>query len=182
MNLSNLIAALFFLLLAGCASSKDSVHQALQASDAVAPDKSRYDAQFLVEMTDARLMDFQEGRLAAHYGTTPAIRAYGRKMEHDQTVLLADLKRVAAETSVVLPKKVGAEKTGPLEDLRKLRGKKFDRTFISMITIDHRRDVEEFKKASTEISTVSQPVRDFAAAKLPLIQSHLDGAESLGKP
>jgi putative membrane protein len=176
------VLSLMLLFLVGCASSKDSVDQALKASDFAAPEKPRYDAQFLVEMTDARLMDYQEGKLAARRGTTKVIRAYGRKMERDQTVLLKEMTAIAKAEKVVLPEVIGSEKREALEDLEKLRGKEFDRKFISMISIDHRRDVAEFKKASERLSNVSPPVMDFATAKLPLIQSHLDQAEALSSP
>ena len=51
--------------------------------------------KFLIQMNDARLMDFQEGKLAEINGTTSSIKEYGILMIKDQTFLLAEIVKVA---------------------------------------------------------------------------------------
>ena len=57
-------------------------------------------------------------------------------------------------------------------------GKKFDKKFLKMIKIDHKRDVRQFTKA-TEFEDAE--TKKFATENLPLIQSHLDKALALLK-
>jgi len=134
--------------------------------------------KFLVEMTDARLMDREEGRLAAERGTTKDIRDYGSWMVNDQTVLLEKLKKLAAEEKVTLPEKISAEKSKALEKLKEKTGTDFDDKFLKMIKIDHKRDVRKFKKAA---GFDNANVSTFAKENLPTIEKHLSGVEAIKK-
>ena len=134
--------------------------------------------KFLVEMTDARLMDREEGRLAAERGTTKDIRDYGTWMVNDQTVLLEKLKKLAAVEKVTLPKKISAEKNDALKKLKEKTGPDFDDKFLGMIKIDHKRDVRKFREAAEFDNT---NVSTFAKENLPTIEKHLSGVEAIKK-
>ena len=133
---------------------------------------------FLTNMTDARLMDREEGREAAKKGTTQEIKNYGELMIEEQTYLLNELQQFAATKNITLPTKISEEKQNALNDLKEKSGIAFDKKFIKMIRIDHKRDVEKFKKASrcddTELSS-------FATEHLPMIESHLQKIEQFEK-
>lgn len=127
--------------------------------------------KFLLESSDARRMDREEGKLAAERGTTEEIRQYGTLMITDQTMLLAKLEALAEQKKVVLPTTISKKKTKGLHRLEAKHEKDFDKKFISMITIDHKRDVRIFKRAT---NSKDLQVKAFAVEYLPLIQSHLD--------
>ena len=138
---------------------------------------SEFDSvKFLREMADARMMDAAEGKLAAERGTTKEIRDYGNLMVKDQAMLLAEIKKVAAAKSVKLPASISEEKSKALKNLAEKQGKDFDRKFLNMIKIDHKRDVKEFKEA---IDSDNARVVIFAKKFLPTIQSHLEGVEKI---
>lgn len=132
--------------------------------------------KFLIESVDARMMDLEEGKLASERGTTPEIRNYGKLMIDDQTMLLEKIRELAKLKKVDLPSAISNRKMRGLKNLKKKSGKSFDKRFMYMITIDHKRDVRIFKKA-TEIEDVQ--VKAFAKEYLPLIQSHLDKIRSI---
>lgn len=164
---------------AGCASSApDSVADAKQINSAQRPAISKPAASFLVEMVDARLMDFEEGKQAAQRGSTPAIRDYGRLMMRDQTRLLSQLELLALAAQVTVPATISDDKREGLNDLIDADRDSFDQRFIRSMRIDHQRDVGAFKEAS-KLSDAA--VADFARRELPLIQSHLDGIEAIKK-
>ena len=131
---------------------------------------------FIVKMADARIMDREEGRLAASLASTKAIRDYGSLMVKDQELLLTKLKQLAASKNITLPNAISEEKSKYLMKLSTLRGEKFDRKFIKMIKTDHKRDVKKFKKATKFEDT---DTRKFAEENLPMIQKHLEGAKAL---
>ena len=131
---------------------------------------------FIVKMADARLMDREEGRLAASYGSTKAIRDYGSLMVKDQETLFAKLKQLAASKNITLPNAISEKKSKQLMKLSGFRGKKFDRNFLNMIKTDHKRDIKKFKKA-TEFEDVA--TKKFAVDNLPMIEQHLEGAKAL---
>jgi len=57
-----------------------------------------------------------------------------------------------------------------LENLLAKRGKDFDEEFTKMITIDHERDVSEFKKAS---KFKNPKIKELGYRYLHMIMSHL---------
>gem|GEM_PF-3994947 len=176
---SRFINGLAALVLAACATTgPDSVRDAEQVNASGGTRVSKDAAVFLVEMVDARLMDFEEGKLAAERGTRADVRDYGQLMMKDQTRLLAQLNALAAESGVAVPNTIGAAKRDGLKDLLKTDGEKFDKAFISSIRIDHERDVGEFRKA-TKFSDLA--VARFATETLPLIESHLAGIKQIDK-
>jgi putative membrane protein len=132
-------------------------------------------ADFLVKSADARMMDAQEGKLAAEKGTTKAVRDYGKLMMKDQSTLLKKIKGLAAKRNITLPSGISDKKDDGREDLSEESGEDFDEKFIKMMTIDHERDVKLFEKA-TEYDDAE--VSAFAKANLPIIQSHLDKIEA----
>lgn len=174
-----LLALLITAMAAGCAhSATDSVADAKQVNAAQPSAVSKPAATFLVEMVDARLMDFEEGRQAAQRGSTPAIRDYGRLMMREQTRLLGQLEVLALALQVTVPATISADKRDGLNNLIDADRDSFDKRFIKSMRIDHQRDVGKFKEAS-EFPDVT--VADFARRHLPLIQAHLDGIEAIKK-
>ncbi|MEO7523540.1 MAG: DUF4142 domain-containing protein, partial [Ferruginibacter sp.] len=54
------------------------------------------------------------------------------------------------------------------------KGSDFDKAYMDMMVKDHKKDIDEFKKASTELK--EDLYRTFAAKTLPVLQKHLDSA------
>jgi putative membrane protein len=131
---------------------------------------------FIVNMADARLMDREEGRLAAGYGSTQEIRDYGTLMVKDQETLYAELKQLAASKNITLPGSISEKKSKALEKLGTFRGKKFDRKFLKMMKIDHKRDVRRFEKATAFDDAATKA---FAQKYLSMIQRHLEAVKKL---
>jgi putative membrane protein len=162
------------LILMSCSSTTDSVAKAKEQTEAINPGLNEKDARFLIEMTDARMMDIQEGQLAVERGTKMEIRNYGTLMVEEQDQLLQEIKLIADAEKVVLPAQISADKAEALDKLKSLKGKKFDKKFISMISIDHERDAKEFKRVAENTSNdYSAIIKDFAAKRAPMILNHL---------
>ena len=143
-------------------------------------DKSENDKTqtFLIEMTDARLMDREEGRQALVKGTTQEIKNYGQLMIEDQTFLLKELQKFAAAKKIALPTVISDKKQKGLEKLKEKSGADFDKKFIKMICIDHKRDVRKFEKAA---KCDDSEVSAFASEHLPMIKSHLQKIKQIDK-
>lgn len=133
---------------------------------------------FIREMAEARLMDLEEGKTASQRSTTRALKDYGSLMVKDQTKMLEDLRKIAELKNVTIPSWLGPEKAQGLEDLKKVHGKSFDKKFIRMMTIDHKRDVQKFEKAT---QSGDADVQVFATKYLPVVQAHLDKIKTLKK-
>lgn len=127
-------------------------------------------------MVDARLMDYELGKLAAERGSQLGIRAYGQRMVLDQPPLLEQLNRLATASRVTVPVIIGADKREDYKELLTLESESFDTAFIASMRKAHRRDVSRFKQA---MLLPDPAVAAFAAAKLPVIESHLQGIENI---
>lgn len=179
-HLCTLLVCAGMLGLTGCAGSSttDSVVQAKRANDArfSNDEHMRKAASFLVEMTDARMMDAKEGEVAASRGVASDVKSYGTKMIHEQGVLLDEIRTLASEQGITLPQQISDEKSAGLKSLQAKSGKDLDSQFINMSCIDHKRDVKEFQQA-TNLS--SAHVSAYARRRLPTIQEHLDEIEKI---
>ena len=127
-------------------------------------------ANFLVQAADGRMMGRLEGQLAQKNGTTPAIKKYGTLMLHDQTVMLKSLQKLAAAKNVSLPHQISEKKASGRDELAAKTGSDFDKKFISMMEIDHKRDIKAFDQAT---GSDDPDVSAFAKKYLPMIQGHL---------
>lgn len=165
---------MIFALVACGPGENDSVRQAHEQNinSAISEDIS----EFMTQAADARMMNIEQAKLAIEKGTTPAIRQYGQLMITDQNQMLKDLRMLAASKNIVLPNSLSNKKADGLEDLREKNGEEFDEKFINMMTIDHRRDVDEFDDA-TELK--DDDVRRFAERYLPVVEAHLEQIQEL---
>jgi putative membrane protein len=133
-------------------------------------------SEFLTEAADARMMDLEQGKLAATRGTTSEIREYGEKMVKDQNIMLTELRRMAASKNIVLPISLSHKKADNLEDLKKKSGEAFDKQFIDMMRTDHKKDLDEFEDAT---DFKDPDVKQYATTYLPVIKSHLETIQAI---
>ena len=66
-----------------------------------------------------------------------------------------------------------------IESLRNKKGAAFDKAYMSMMVNDHKKDVNEFEKASKMCK--DQECLAWAGKTLPTLQMHLDSAQAINK-
>ena len=169
-----IVVFLLIRLITACNDpSHNSVENAKQTNDLKMKDSflDNRATDFLVKIADARMMGIKEGNEANQKGTTKDIIDYGSLMIREQSELLEQVNLIAKSKQVSLPNTLSQDKQDGLADLQKKSGRKFDKKFIRMMTIDHERDLKDFKKAT---KYDDPEVRSFAVKYLPMIQAHLD--------
>ena len=135
-------------------------------------------SEFLIESVDARLMDLEEGKVAMQRSTSKKLKEYGDLMMKDQSRMLDELKIIAERKQVKLPSNLSQEKAEGLAYLKKEHGESFDKKFIKMMILDHKRDVRKFEKAT---KSNDADIKLFATKYLPVVQSHLEKIRTLKK-
>lgn len=135
-----------------------------------------YIKEFIYQASEARIMDREEGKLAAQRGTSRALKDYGELMVKDQSNMLKDLTQIARSKKVEVASSLGESKTDGLSDLHQLHGESFDSKFIKMMILDHKRDVKKFQKATL---SKDPDVQVFATKYLPIVKSHLEKIQSI---
>ena len=134
------------------------------------------DQQFLINAAQAGLMEVEAARLAQEKASSNEIKEYARKLEQDHTKASEDLKKLAAQKNVDLPTDMGKH-AQMLEKVRAASGDEFDKKWMKMQVQHHKKDVSEFQKATNR--SMDSDVRNFATAKLPALQEHLNQAQQL---
>jgi putative membrane protein len=135
------------------------------------------DQHFLREAAMGNLAEIQAGQVAMQKGNTPAAKEFGRWMVTDHTLIGELMKMSLRGTGFTPPDSVTSEHQQMLTHLRSLSRAEFDRQYITGMVKDHQQDVALFREASTSAQTPA--VRDFATLVLPVIQQHLEEAQSL---
>jgi putative membrane protein len=134
--------------------------------------------EFVFDISEARLMDREEGRLAEQRATFRALKDYGALMVKDQTNMLKDLSLLATRKKLTVATVLGEQKTDGLSDLHQLHGKTFDKKFIKMMIIDHKRDIKKLEKATT---SKDADIQVFATKYLPVVQNHLAKIQAISE-
>ncbi|HMG93486.1 MAG TPA: DUF4142 domain-containing protein [Chryseolinea sp.] len=154
-------------------SGQDPVRNAYKKNEEKA-DKDLVDkdvAEFLVKAAEGRIMNINEGKLAVLKGSISEVRNYGQLMVRDQSSMLDEIKKVAAERNITLPDGVSDKKREGQMDLSEEAGKDFDEKFIKMMDTGLEYDIKLFEKAK---GIDDAGVTTFVEKYLPVIQSHLE--------
>lgn len=154
-------------------SAQDPVRNAIKQNEEKA-DRDLVDknvAEFLVKTTEGRLITIKEAKLGVLKGTTSEVRSYAQLLIKDQTSMLEEIKKIAADRDITLPDGVSDKMREGQMDLSEEAGKDFDAKFIKMIQTGLERDIKLLEKAN-EFS--DKGINDFAEKYIPAIQSHLE--------
>ena len=151
----------------------DSAKAANKEIKAVQPDASN----FALKAADGGMMEVELGKIAESNAANHRVRAFGEMMVRDHSQANDNLKSIAGSLNIVLPDSVSNDSKKEIDDLKKKKGKDFDKAYVKMMVEDHKKDIDEFRKCADNCSDSS--IKAFAAATLPVLQKHLDTAKRL---
>jgi putative membrane protein len=154
-----------------------------KTSDSTAAKGGLDDAAILGLLDNANKADSTGGALAVKKATNPDVKAFGQMMMSEHHAL-----RVSGEA---LAKKLGVTPKAPAKDpiapyaaaemnaLQKASKKDFDKTYIDNEVTVHQAVIDAANQAKASTSTPE--LKDLLQQALPVIQKHLDQAQSLQK-
>ena len=188
-----LFIALSFTVIACNNSAKDSVEKADSSNEAktdstnIKRDSSNKNgalgldestASFLVNVADVGMTEVELGRLAQDNASSKRVKEFARMMVMDHSKGNDELKTLAANKNVTLPKSIGEEHQKKIDDLKKKTGKDFDRAYMDMMEDGHESTVKDFE-GKTDNSDAD--VKAFVNKMLPTLRMHLDSAKAIKK-
>jgi putative membrane protein len=88
-------------------------------------------------------------------------------------------KNIAASQHVGLPIELDPKHKQTDTRLAALSGKEFDKAYMQLMVQNHTKAVSEFQKEAANAN--DDTVKQFAAATLPVLQSHLQEAQQIEK-
>jgi len=132
---------------------------------------STADRDFVLAAAQGGMTEVKLGELAAQKGTRDEVKAFGRLMVKDHTVINGDLKVLAAQKDVTLPGILDAEHQGIVDQLASLTGTAFDDAYVAGMIKDHEMDAKAFNAESA--ATKDADIKSFVDKSIPIVAEHL---------
>ncbi len=133
------------------------------------------DRHFMDAAAQGGMAEVELGQLAQENGQSQEVKDFGKKMVEDHTKANDQLKQLASQKGVSLPKSLDAKDKATKARLEKLKGTQFDQAYMKDMVTDHKKDVAEFQKESK--SAMDPDLKSWAGETLPVLQGHLKMAE-----
>lgn len=150
----------------------------LAASQALAAPSSS-DKTFAEKAAQGGVAEVQVGQLAQQKSASPQVKQFGQVLVNDHMKANQELQQIAQQENITLPSQPDPEDQKEGQKLQSLSGADFDRELVQNEIADHKKDIAEFQK---EAQSSSDPgLKDFAQRTIPVLQKHLQMAESLSK-
>ncbi|MFT3867523.1 MAG: DUF4142 domain-containing protein [Nibricoccus sp.] len=166
-----------FQLLAACAALVFSAATLSANESENRGQLSSHDYKFACEALEGGTMEVTLGQLAQQKATDQAVREFGQRMVTDHQKANQELTQLLSQKGATPPNAM-AKKSGKMTDkLQDEKGADFDKAYMKQMLKDHKKDVEEFQKASEKSDDAD--LRALAAKTLPTLQEHLTVAKSV---
>lgn len=135
------------------------------------------DSTFVKKAAQGGVAEVELGQLAVQKASNDEVKKFGQRMVDDHTKANDQLKQVAAEKQIEIPRTMTAKDKATKTRLDKLSGEKFDKAYMKDMVKDHQKDVSEFER---EAKMCKDPaVKSFAEQTLPTLKEHLQNAQQI---
>jgi putative membrane protein len=178
-----MIYLLFPACIAGfssCMSSKtDSKRMAMEENKNKFAKNMCGDTKFAVCAADAGMYEVKLAELAQTNASSPAVKQFAQTMVSEHSKSNSELKALAAEKKISLPSKLSDKSQKSYDWFTKKQGEDFDKAFMKCMVRDHKKNVCEYEKEAKKGKDAD--VQKWAAAKVPVLKSHLESAKNVCK-
>jgi putative membrane protein len=135
------------------------------------------DQRFVRDAAEGGMAEVELGKLAEQKASSEDVKKFGERMVNDHSKANDQLKQIASNQGITLPAKLDAKDRALKVRLSKLNGESFDHVYMENMVRDHKKDIADFQKESSSGSDAA--VKQFASETLPILQEHLQQAESI---
>ena len=157
----------------------DSLDKKKSVTDSSTAVPSKQDADFMVKAAAGGMFEVELGKLAQTNGARQGVKDFGAMMVREHGQGDGKIRSLATGKQIVLPMELSNDQKKEWSDLSKKHGAEFDRAYITLMVKDHKDDIDEFGKAAKDAN--DGDIKAFAHNTLPMLQHHLDSAQSLDK-
>jgi putative membrane protein len=147
----------------------------VSASIAHAADKAP--ESFISKAIEGNYAEVEMGKLAQDNGQSEGVKSFGKMLVTDHSAGNEKAIAAAKSLSVTPPTGPSASQKAAHDKMAKMKGADFDKAFAKDMVADHKKDIAEYKKESSKKDAVGEYAKD----SLPVLQKHLETAQSLEK-
>ncbi|MEO6490771.1 MAG: DUF4142 domain-containing protein [Ferruginibacter sp.] len=134
---------------------------------------------FVTKAFSGGMMEIELGNLAKQKANSQRVKDFAAMIVNDHTAASNELKSMASASNMSMPSSMLPEHLHHIDMMKNKTGADFDKAYISMMVTDHKKDIGEFKKASTSLK--NDGIKGFAKKTLPVLQKHLDSAQAISR-
>jgi len=145
--------------------------------DSNASDLNATDTNFMQMAAYANHDEISFAQLALMQSTNDTVKAFAQKMITDHTMGLNGLDSLASKYNLTLPTDIDSMHAALKTNLMTLSGVTFDTAYINGQVKDHQTVISLFQKEQSNGS--NQNIKAFATRNLPMLQMHLQAADSI---
>ncbi|MFC3198287.1 DUF4142 domain-containing protein [Parapedobacter deserti] len=131
------------------------------------------DQEFVAVATNCSRFEIEAGGLAYMQGSDERIVDYGARMAADDGARCTELAALAALKNWDVPDDLPERESQLIDELAALEGEAFDREFARKMAASHEEAIALFEQASAPGGVQDDELREWAAAKLPVLRSRL---------
>jgi putative membrane protein len=135
--------------------------------------------RFIKEAASGGMMEVELGKMAVGKAANDKVKEFGRRMQEDHGKANNELKSLAANKGVEIPKDLEGKHKTTVDRLSKLSGEEFDRQYMRAMIDDHKEDLRKFEREADKGK--DSQIKKFASKQVPILKKHLELAEATGQ-
>jgi putative membrane protein len=127
-------------------------------------------------------MEVQMGQLGQTQAQNPQVKALADALVRDHTQANQKLQQIASSKNITQDKSGHGDHQKHQQHLGKLKqqtGAEFDKEFVRMALKHHKKDIQEFEKAQTQLN--DSELKSFVSETLPKLRQHQQMAQAAAK-
>jgi putative membrane protein len=161
----------------GKQTSETPPNEERNAADNVPEPVSFADREFAVKAAQGGMAEVELGALAQKRGSSEEVKAFGKQLVDNHTMLDNELRAIAAKHGIELPPEAGTSERQAIARLSKLSGARFDHEFIQDFAEGHHDDIVAFRKEAAH--GTNPALKEFASESLATLQAHHTACEKM---
>lgn len=134
-------------------------------------------SDFLVSCNESHTMVLKGAEQAIDKGTVADVKAYGEFMVKEETVVLSEIRELAANKNISLPQQLSEDGEDDLAELGSKSGVAFNKAFIRLMESMHKQSLKDFEKAVDKLD--DKEITTFASKHIHSIKLELIRLEKI---
>ena len=137
--------------------------------------------KFVEKAMASNKMEIQMGQLGKQNGQNPQVKSLADALVRDHTEANQKLQQIASTKNITQGQQGGDHQKHQqkLDQLQGKTGAEFDKEFVKMALKHHKKDIQEFEKAQTQLN--DSEIKSFISATLPKLRQHQQMAQAAAK-
>lgn len=134
-------------------------------------------ASFLHHAAEGQQSEIELGQMAIQKASNEQVKQFGARMIEDHTKARQEVQQLASKGGIQLQSQPVGSHKDIKDQLSKLSGKDFDRTYITAMLREHAKEMKELEQHA--LMEKNPEVRQWAAGAVPVVKEHLTKATTI---